>query len=47
VETLVEGERTAGAYSVEWTPNNLASGMYLYRIQAGAFSDVKKLVLVK
>jgi hypothetical protein len=47
VETLLSGERTAGAYAVEWTPNNLASGVYLYRIQAGAFSDVKRLVLLK
>jgi predicted peptidase len=57
VETLVEGERTAGDYSVEWTPNNLASGVsskggyasgvYFYRLQAGAFSDVKRLVLLK
>jgi hypothetical protein len=57
VETLVDGERTAGTYSVEWTPKNLASGVsskggyasgvYFYRIQAGAFSDVKRLVLLK
>jgi hypothetical protein len=47
VETLVEGVRTAGFYSVEWTPKNLASGVYLYRIQAGAFSDVKRLLLLK
>jgi hypothetical protein len=47
VETLVDGQRTAGSYSVEWTPKNLASGVYLYRIKAGAFSDMKKLVLVK
>jgi hypothetical protein len=47
VETLVDGNRTAGAYSVEWTPKNLASGMYLYRIEAGAFSEVKKLLLVR
>jgi enterochelin esterase-like enzyme len=47
VETLLNGEWTAGTYSVEWIPNNLASGVYFYRIQAGAFSDVKKLMFLK
>jgi hypothetical protein len=47
VETLVDGQRPAGSYNVEWTPNGLASGVYFYRIQAGAFSDVKRLVLLK
>jgi hypothetical protein len=47
VETLVQGERAAGSYSVEWTPNNLASGVYLYRIQAGAYTETKKLMLLR
>jgi hypothetical protein len=47
VETLVEGVRAAGTYSVEWIPNNLASGVYLYRMQAGTFTDVKRLLLLK
>jgi photosystem II stability/assembly factor-like uncharacterized protein len=47
VGTLVDGVRAAGSYNVEWTPKNLASDVYLYRIQAGAFSDVKRLILLK
>jgi hypothetical protein len=45
VETLVDGDRAAGGYSVEWTPDNLASGVYLYRLEAGSFTETKKLVL--
>jgi hypothetical protein len=47
VETLVDDQRTAGSYSVEWTPNNLASGVYFYRIQAGAYTETKKLMLLR
>jgi hypothetical protein len=47
VETLVDGVRAAGSCSVEWTPSSLASGVYLYRIEAGAFSVVKRLLLLR
>jgi len=32
---------------VEWDPSGLASGVYLYRINAGEYSAVKRLTLVK
>lgn len=44
---LVNEQRAAGYYTVEFNGSNLASGMYFYRIQAGEFSAVKKMVLVK
>jgi hypothetical protein len=37
----------AGYYTVEFNSANLASGMYVYRIEAGEFSATKKMVLVK
>jgi hypothetical protein len=36
-----------GHHEVEFNAQNLSSGTYLYRIQAGEFQDVKKMVLVK
>jgi photosystem II stability/assembly factor-like uncharacterized protein len=44
---LINEQRAAGYYTVEFNGSNLASGMYFYRIQAGDFSAVKKMVLVK
>jgi len=37
----------AGTYSVKWDGTNYPSSVYFYRITAGSFSDVKKLVLMK
>jgi len=47
VETLVYGEHSAGYYSTVWDAGNLSTGLYLYRIDAGPFHDVKKCVILK
>lgn len=47
VTTLVNEMKQPGIYSVEFNASNLASGVYLYKITSGDFSDVKKLLLVK
>lgn len=47
VSNLVNQNQKAGYYTVEFNGANLASGMYFYRIEAGDFSAVKKMVLVK
>ena len=52
VRTLAEGKHEAGRYLIVWNATNdigesLSSGMYIYRIQAGDFVSVKKLVLMK
>lgn len=44
---LVNEQRAAGHYTVEFNASNLASGMYFYRIEAGEFSAAKKMMLVK
>jgi len=44
---LVDGYREAGYHDVTFDAMNLASGMYFYRIEAGEFSAVRKMVLVK
>ncbi|MDG5768118.1 endo-1,4-beta-xylanase [Balneolales bacterium ANBcel1] len=48
VQTLVNNTAQApGQYSVTFDGSNLASGVYLYRLQAGSFSDVRRMMLVK
>ena len=47
VETLIHGFQTAGEYQKKWYVQELANGVYLYRIQAGAFSKTMKMILQK
>lgn len=36
-----------GSYEVKWEAGNMASGVYFYRLEAGEFVSVKKLLLLK
>jgi hypothetical protein len=47
VSTLVDGWREAGAHEVTFDGSKLASGIYLARLEAGSFTAVQKLVLMK
>ena len=47
VATLVDSELGAGSHSVSVDGQNLASGMYIYRIRSGDFVQEKKMQLVK
>ena len=47
VEMLAEGYYEAGDYNVLWDGSDVASGVYFYRLDAGTYSAVKKMVLVK
>ena len=52
VRTLVSGGLVAGTYSITWdgrddSDNQVASGVYLYRLDAGDFTDQRKMVLIK
>ena len=47
VATLVNEEKTAGEYEVEFNAYGLPSGIYFYRLTAGEFTETKKLVLMK
>ena len=47
VELLVSENMAAGTYSVDWNAVNLSTGIYFYRIEAGSFVDVKKMILIK
>ncbi len=47
VDVLVDQYMTAGEYSVAFKGSNLASGVYFYKLTAGNFKDVKKMILKK
>jgi hypothetical protein len=47
IVTLVDGERGQGNYSVNFNARNLSNGIYFYRLTAGNFTDVKKMILLK
>jgi len=52
VKTLVDEQKDPGYYNVGWDGRDehgreLASGVYLYRLKAGDFSQVRKMVLLK
>lgn len=47
VKTLVNTFMNAGAYTVDFNGTNLASGVYLYNIEAGDFRISKKMILLK
>jgi hypothetical protein len=43
----VDGWRNAGTYEAAFDGSNLPSGIYIYRLEAGNYSAVKKLILLK
>ncbi len=47
VANLVNQFQAAGSYTVNLDASKLATGMYVYRLESGSFSSVKKMTLVK
>ena len=47
VAELVNDVKPAGSYEVSFNAQNLTSGMYVYTVQAGNFSESKKMILLK
>ncbi|MBA4311903.1 MAG: hypothetical protein C0417_04660, partial [Chlorobiaceae bacterium] len=47
VATLVDEAREAGYHAVEWDASSTASGVYFIRMNADAFSAVRKIMLMK
>ncbi len=47
VAALVNERKLPGTYDVEWNASSLSSGVYFYRLQAGSFTETKKLLLIK
>ncbi|MBL7136331.1 MAG: T9SS type A sorting domain-containing protein [Candidatus Marinimicrobia bacterium] len=47
VETLVNEQKDRGNYSLVWDAGGLSSGIYLYKIAAGEYSEVNKCLLIR
>ena len=47
IAILMNEEKPAGTYEIAWSAENLPSGVYFYRIQAGSYIESKKMILMK
>ena len=47
ISTIILEELPSGNYTKQWNASALSSGVYFYRLQAGSFTETKKLVLLK
>jgi hypothetical protein len=47
VATLVNEEKHAGTYEVEWNASNVPSGIYFYQLQTDGYVQTKKMLLLK
>lgn len=47
ISTLVSSKQEPGVYGIPFDAAGLASGLYFYRIQAGSFSSVRSMILMK
>jgi hypothetical protein len=47
IATLVNQKQASGMYQVVWDGTDFTSGVYYYRLEAGEFREVKKMVLLK
>jgi len=47
IATLVNEEKPAGSYEIGFDGAGLPSGIYFYRLQAGDYTNTKKMILLK
>ena len=47
VETLMDEQLAPGQYTVKWNATEFSSGVYFLKLEAGNFSQVEKLMLIK
>jgi hypothetical protein len=47
ISTLLNEVKSKGTFTIEFNGSNLPSGIYYFRLQAGTFTDTKKMVLLR
>ena len=47
VTTLINEEKPTGTYEITWSADQLPSGVYIYSIRAGSFTQTRKMILLK
>ena len=47
ITTLVNEVKPPGEYKVNWNASDAASGVYFYRLNAGAFVNTKRMLLIR
>jgi DNA-binding beta-propeller fold protein YncE len=47
VATLIRRTKAAGSYTIQVNTDKMSSGIYFYRLQAGSFTQVKKMIVLK
>jgi hypothetical protein len=47
IATLVNEEKLAGTYEVDFNGTQIPTGVYFYKLQAGNFVQIKKMVLLR
>ena len=47
IAVLIDGEQDAGRHTRVWNTGGLASGVYVYRLRAGDFTDTGKMIVIR
>jgi hypothetical protein len=47
IATLINKEKEAGIYEVEFSATRITSGIYFYRLTAGTYTATKKMTILK
>jgi hypothetical protein len=47
ITTLINKKQQAGFHSISWDASGMASGVYLYRLQAGDYVETRKMIVLK
>ena len=47
LEIIFSGNKSTGTHRVTWNASNYSSGIYFYKMNAGTFKEIKKMLLLK